>query len=52
MTRPVDTALVGLTSYYAGRLLSSREGTRTLLRALRNPAAFSGLLSGNQEEGQ
>lgn len=51
VTRPVDTALVGLTSYYAGRLLSSREGTRTLLRALRNPEAFSGVL-GNGEDDQ
>jgi hypothetical protein len=37
-------------TYMLGRLLSSPAGSATLLRALRNPEAFHGLLQGDEED--
>lgn len=50
MTSPGAAAGAAASAYMLGRMLSSPSGSRTLLRALRDPAAFRGLLQDQEND--
>ncbi len=50
LTSPGAAAGAAGTTYMLGRMLASPAGSHTLLRALRNPEAFSNLLQGDEED--
>lgn len=50
MTSPGAAAGAAASTYMLGRMLASPAGSRSILRALRNPEAFHGVLQGDDEE--